>query len=511
MDLHSDYLFGKPPAGRTSRIMVTMPSNAAESYELVRSLLENGMDCMRINCAYDNAETWDKMIKNLRRAETELGKKCKIFMDLAGHKIRTGPVEPLTPVVKWRPKKDRMGRMIAPARVWISPTESINKKIKGSFIEPKDATIHVPEAWISRTQVGDRIIFKDNRDKRRVLEIVAVAGEHRIAECDRSTYVSPGIVFHVDAGPGNISPPDDIALKDFPGEENQQFIQLEKGDILVLSSEMKPGHSAKYDDNGKLIEPATVSVTLPEIFQRVKPGERVWLDDGKIGGIIRSVEKDRMTIEVTAARPQGEKLRANKGINLPDSELNLPALTSKDVEDLYFVAKNADVVGFSFVCDDMDVYELQERLMELGGMHLGIVLKIETLQAFEHLPNLLIAAMRSPCAGLMIARGDLAVECGFERLAEVQEEILWFCEAAHMPVIWATQVLENLAKKGQPSRAEITDAAMGVRAECVMLNKGPYIVDAVIALDDILKRMQVHQKKKSPMLRKLSLAGRFQV
>ena len=83
--------------------------------------------------------------------------------------------------------------------------------------------------------------------------------------------------------------------------------------------------------------------------------------------------------------------------------------------------------------------------------------------------------MRGERVGVMIARGDLAVECGYERLAEVQEEMLWFCEAAHIPVIWATQVLESLAKKGMPSRAEITDAAMGERAECVMLNKGPHI------------------------------------
>jgi pyruvate kinase len=103
----------------------------------------------------------------------------------------------------------------------------------------------------------------------------------------------------------------------------------------------------------------------------------------------------------------------------------------------------------------------------------------------------------------MIARGDLAVECGYERMAEIQEEILWVCEAAHMPVVWATQVLENLAKTGMPSRAEITDAAMGERAECVMLNKGPYLCDAVAALDDILQRMQGHQTKKSAMLRRL--------
>ena len=106
----------------------------------------------------------------------------------------------------------------------------------------------------------------------------------------------------------------------------------------------------------------------------------------------------------------------------------------------------------------------------------------------------------------MVARGDLGVEIGFERLAEVQEEILWLCEAAHVPVIWATQVLESLAKKGMPSRAEVTDAAMGGPAECVMLNKGPHIVEAVRFLSDVLGRMQGHHDKKRATLRRLSVS-----
>jgi pyruvate kinase len=117
--------------------------------------------------------------------------------------------------------------------------------------------------------------------------------------------------------------------------------------------------------------------------------------------------------------------------------------------------------------------------------------------------------MRHERVGVMIARGDLAVECGYERLAEAQEEILWICEAAHCPTIWATQVLESLAKEGTPSRAEITDAAMGHRAECVMLNKGPHLGQAVRVLDDILKRMEAHQSKKRAMLRSLRLATEF--
>jgi len=160
-------------------------------------------------------------------------------------------------------------------------------------------------------------------------------------------------------------------------------------------------------------------------------------------------------------------------------------------------------VGLSFAQNAEDVKMLLDRLNRLGKTDLGIILKIETRRGFEHLPQMLFAAMGCRVAGVMIARGDLAVECGFERMAEVQEEILWTCEAAHVPVVWATQVLESLAKTGLPSRAEITDAAMGGRAECVMLNKGPHILDAVSALDDILRRMQTHQEKKRSLLRAL--------
>ncbi len=133
-----------------------------------------------------------------------------------------------------------------------------------------------------------------------------------------------------------------------------------------------------------------------------------------------------------------------------------------------------------------------------------MILKIETRRAFEHLPGMLLAALGGDrAAGVMIARGDLAVECGYQRLAEVQEEILWLCQAAHLPVIWATQVLDRLAKTGRPSRAEITDAAMGVQAECVMLNKGPRILEAISVLDDILRRMERHHRKKRPLLPRL--------
>jgi pyruvate kinase len=342
------------------------------------------------------------------------------------------------------------------------------------------------------------------------MTVSGVVGQSRWAEAVRTAYIVPGLVFEVRGARQNGTSRAAWRgkVEGFPPKE--QTLRLKLGDTLVLSKSLEPGRPAQYDNKGKLLRPAQIGVSLPEFFDSVRPGEPVWLDDGKIGGVIRCVGPKTVNVEITQARPSGEKLGPEKGINAPESVLRLSSLTKEDLETLRFVVRNADMVGYSFVRSETDVLELQSRLAALGADDkLGIVLKIETREGFDQLPRLLLAAMRGSAIGVMIARGDLAVECGYQRLAEVQEEILWICEAAHVPVVWATQVLESLAKKGIPSRSEITDAAMGERAECVMLNKGPYIVTAVRILDDILRRMQAHQEKKRSMLRKLHLADTF--
>ncbi len=137
-------------------------------------------------------------------------------------------------------------------------------------------------------------------------------------------------------------------------------------------------------------------------------------------------------------------------------------------------------------------------------MQTGRVLKIENRAAFENLPELILAGQQWPSLGIMVARGDLAVEIGFARLSEVQEEILWLCEAAHVPVIWATQILETLARTGSPSRAEVTGAVASGNAECAMLNKSRYITQAVLFLCGVLERGEAHHLKKHNLLHKLS-------
>ncbi len=364
-------VFGQTSAKRRVRIMVTLPTEAASNYQLVRDLLQRGTNCVRINCAHDNVSAWEAMIAHVRQAEAETGQPCKVLMDLAG-------------------PKPRIGRIIAPDQ--------------------------------------QRRIFR---------------GEHLI--------LTHEII--VDAGSNNFQ----------------------------------------------------ATCTLPEVLEQLREGAIVWIDDGRIGAQVESITDGRALLRITHASLKGSKLLPDKGLNFPDTNLQLNPLTVKDRQDLNFIATHADIVGYSFVQSAADIEQLQRELATrmLNPHKIAVVAKIETPQAVSHLPELIVQAAGQQPFAVMIARGDLAIEIGYQRLAEMQEEILWLCEAAHVPVIWATQVLENLVKKGIPSRAEMTDAAMAERAECVMLNKGAFIAEAVTILDDVLSRMQAHQLKKTPQLRAL--------
>ena len=248
------------------------------------------------------------------------------------------------------------------------------------------------------------------------------------------------------------------------------------------------------------------SCATPEALRDVQVGQAVSMKDGLIAGHIEDVLPEGLVMAVGRTPPEGQPLLPYKGINFPDTALQVSPLTDADLTALDFAAEHADIVGYSFVQRPSEIARLQEELEKRRTARppMPIVAKIETKLAFINLPDMLVqAAGRNPF-GVMIARGDLAVEIGYERMSEVQEEILWLCEAAHVPVIWATQVLESLVKRGMPSRGEFTDAAMANRAECVMLNKGRYIAEGIRVLDNVLRRMEAHQVKKTPQLRPLA-------
>ncbi|HYA10561.1 MAG TPA: pyruvate kinase [Thermoplasmata archaeon] len=498
IDRNATFLFGAAPPGRSTRIMVTAPLEVATDPGFAVELLRSGMDCLRINCAHDSPNDWKTMIDRLHRAERSVGRPCRVEMDLGGPRLRTGPLEPGAAVLKVRPPRDDLGRVQGPALVELAPAKA------GGPVGPGGGNrIVVPLAWLDRRSSGNRVRFRDARGARREFTLLSRALDVWTSSVARTSYLTNGLALEARSSSGRL---DRCAVGGIDARPGR--IRLAAGDPLLLSRSSEPGHDRRVGPRGRR-ELATISVTIPKVVGRMRPGERVWFDGGRFGGVVRSVSPAGALLLIDQAPSGGGWLRADQGVNLPDTDLGLPPLTDADLVDLAFVVQHADLVGYSFVQSAADVLRLREELRRVGRPGMGIVLKVETRRAFERLPEILLAALRTGPAAVMLARGDLAVEVGFDRLAEVQEEILWLAEAAHLPTIWATQVLEGLAKSGIPSRAEVTDAAMGERAECVMLNKGPYLVPAVRALDSIVRRMQAHQAKKSARLRHLSVAERF--
>jgi len=365
-------LFGPKASKKHRHIMVTMDSKWLNHKEKFEALLNAGMNIARINCAHDESDIWLKFVENIRLATTATGIPCKIYMDLAGPKIRT--------------------------------------------------------------------IFK-----------------------------------------------------------NKGAISIEKGEKVFLTSKPKwKGSGSKHQ---------IVGCSVKNLTNQLKPGEKVYFDDGLIKSEVIEIKNDFAVLEILSISSKKPRLKHGKGINFPDSTLHFPSLTKYDKACLPFISDHADMVGYSFVKDKSDIQLLRDEFNEMKRP--PIIIKIENVQAVYNFPSLLFECMKDELAGVMIARGDLAIEIGFEKLSEIQEEILWICEAAHIPVIWATQVLENLNKTGLATRSEITDAARSSGADCVMLNKGKNIVKTVKTLQNIFGRMGNHQYKKRFVFRPLTIATKF--
>lgn len=478
---NAESVFGAAPAGRRTRVMITLPSAAATDEILVDELVRRGMDVARINTAHDDASVWLGMIRNVRRAAAAAGREVRVLVDLAGPKVRTGPLAPRPAALHVKPVRDAFGRVVGPGRALLA-----HGPVRGDL--PHDVVaIPVASDVRSRVVTGRRLRLVDARGANRLVRIAAIGEQGVLVETVKSTYVVPGTT---------LRSVDDravaVAVAGFPG--NEGYLEVRTGDRLELRRDLTPAVAGS----------SAIGCRPAEVVESLEIGHRVYFDDGKVESVVDELAPGRAFVRVTATAGERVKLRADKGINVPDTDLPLDALTDADRRALVEVAAHCDLVGLSFVRRASDVERLHAELDRLGAGDRGIVVKVETSEGFGNLPDVLRVLLRRRAAAVMIARGDLAVEVGYARLAEVQEEIMWLCASAHVPVIWATQVLEHLARTGIPARGEITDAAMAERAECVMLNKGPYIAEALTALDDILVRMETHQDKKFPLLRRLA-------
>ena len=551
LDENSDRMFGLEREGVPARIMVTLPAEAADDAEMVLGFAEAGMDVARINCAHDGQDAWRRMIANVNAAAERVGRSIEVSMDLAGPKIRTGAVADGPKVGRARTTRDDAGTVLTPAKLWLTP-RVVDLGGPGGPEEPDEARegavaampapvptnlpgrpalpLTVDAGWLENLTVGSEISLHDNRSAKRHFTVTHVEDGGVLAEGDRNAYIADGTLLRHDYEKTRATGVPPVLRK----------LRFEVGDEMIITTETV--ESVPVEEDGEV---PRLSCTLPEAVAALEVGQPVLFDDGAIAAEVVSVDEvaageaetgaaggndepgdggeggvvkhHEARLKVTRAKPGGQNLAGHKGINLPTTDLPVPALTEEDAANLRFVAENGHVAAVSFIRTPADVEYVLAELEKIAAEHeavgddalaertrnLGIVLKIETIPAFENLPEILVAGMRHANMGIMIARGDLAVELGFQRMGEVPGQILALAQAARVPTILGTQVLESLAKSGLPARAEITDAAFALRAECVMLNKGPHITDAIGILDNLAKKMGRSQRKNRIMLRRI--------
>jgi pyruvate kinase len=474
-------LFGPWPAGRRVHIMVTAPDATAVTPAWADEVVQAGADLLRINGAHETPREWEAVVAMFKARAAAHGKPGRVIVDLPGPKLRA-EIRQLEDAVLHLPRhKDWRGKSLEPTPVLLVAAYAEGNQIP------------IPQEWLSRLQAGDVLSMTDAGDRERTLMVRGTGAQGIQAECDRSLYVMEGLPLiwrrgDMVLGEGRVG-----ALPRQP-----RVLSINVGERLLLNASGDSEHPTQTQH--------VLSVPEPELLAQIRVGERVVLDDGKLIAVVETAGRRGLLCRVARALKSPTRLRSGKGIAFPDSDLSLPHLGPLDEIALTFALQHADGVGLSFVSAARDVARIGERLKRAERPEFGMILKLETRAAIRNLVPILFEALRHESVGLMIARGDLAVELSFEKLAEMQEEILWFGEACHLPVIWATQVLDSVAHTGLATRAEVTDAAMSARAECVMLNKGPHIATAVRMLADIIGKMEAHQYKKRALYRPLSVA-----
>ena len=260
--------------------------------------------------------------------------------------------------------------------------------------------------------------------------------------------------------------------------------------VMEDGIEVAPGDRIAFKTGEKFVgNKEAVYMTYPEFPRDVKPGERVLLDDGKL--IFRVVETNG-TDTVVAEVEQGGPLKSKKGVNLPNTNISLPALTPKDIEDAIFaISLQVDWLALSFVRHAQDIKDLQELIAKHSDYKIPIISKIEKPEAITNIDE--IVALSD---GIMVARGDLGVEVPAEEVPLLQKQLVQKSKEARIPVVIATQMMETMMDSLTPTRAEVNDVGNSVMdgADAVMLSGetsvGQYPVEVVAKMASIIRAVE---------------------
>lgn len=488
LSVNSDEMMGVPCEPRSTRIMVSVPRKAADDPTVMDNLLGAGAEIARINLVYDNATVWKKMAGHIRETALHLHRTIPIAVDLPGPKILTGPVADGPRVGSSTVVRYDDGEMRYPSRLWLVP-----ESLEGNLPEPPEMEgtrplrMMVENEWFENLELGIKVRTADNRGVQRSFLVMEKHDDGALLQGDRSTWIRNHAMLEVNF--------ERTRVRGIP--PLRRGVHLERGDELLLTADLTPVDPPRDG------EVAQIGCTEPSIFEALKVGDPVLFNDGALYSTVEKLGPGEALLRITQAKDGGQTIYENCGINLPGTQLNLSAVTEEDEQVLLATADFASIVEVSFVRTVQDVQDalaMVRRVEEHSGRPLGIVLKLETLEAMQNLPEILLELMKHEQVGVMVARGDMAAELGIMQMVEAPSYVVNLCEAAQIPVIIGSDILDTLTNWGQPTRAEVTDAAWAQRAECVMLDQGKHMVETVQALSSLLSTMDEVQRKNQSLL-----------
>jgi pyruvate kinase len=455
-----------------TKIMVTLPSEASNEPSLIKNLIKNNVSILRINTAHDDSDSWKKMADFIHKENELQNKNTKIYVDLAGPKIRTGKIEQVFIPFK-------VGSKYKDYEVELFPYNNDTNNVTNllSFVIDE-------EVYKKALKKEELTILSEDKS---ILCKVETINDRAFIKIDKKVLIDKNSI--IKSGK--------YQSKLYNLEKSPEELRVFIGDEIIISNDILGQNSYRY--NNKLYK-SIISCTNKEIFDYVKLDDCIFIDDGKIE--VKVIEKSDIGLicKVLISKDVGSVIKEEKGINFPHTNLEIPAITEEDKKAFESIVGFADIIGLSFAQTKEDVYTLQNMI---NDKNIAIVPKIETKKAFNNLEDIIKALQEKDKFGIMIARGDLAIEVGFENLPFIQKEIFDICEASHTPVIYATQILESKMKKNVPSRAEVIDVSVASRADCIMLNKGPFIIDTLQILNNILHKMHnMFQKDREILVKK---------
>jgi pyruvate kinase len=473
-------LLGPEPVGRALHLGASLLPNHASVPLWPSQLVRAGLDLAGLRCTGPDTGQWLRLATHLRQAAQDAQRPLHLLAELAGTSLHTGAWVAQMPVLKLKPTKDALGRVLHPAQLRLRPFHS------SASMPGVDASIGVWEEWLGRLKAGSVIAFEDARGAKRQLRVTQCDALGAVAECSQTAYLTGETVLCLEGGSKRKQYTTLVCQIDGATPS----IRLKVGDLLRLVAnvaELPAEVGADAESDPAPLEPPQLMFPMPEVMEQAGTGQRVVFDHGRLHGVIVRKDAGLLDVEITHSAEGGERLSGPVPLDLPDTLLHLPVLSSADRAALPQVLEWANLLCAPNLVRPEQVAALRQALAELGHENMPLAIRVADRQAFEHLPDNLLAAMAQSPVLVLVDSERLAMACGIDGLPQVHHHIRQWASAAHAPVAFVSQAMHTLSQTGVPSRAEVAQAGLPLPADAVVLPHGPFLPQAIQALDQSLK------------------------